>query len=372
MNTLYVDDVRQITGRMRAGVRFSIEEKKFIEREEWIEEDLERDRVGGITRRMEEECRLAKNSINPDVQFTTETADEFPEKRLHTLDTDVWLENGKIRHSYYQKSMKTPYVIMQKSAMSGQQKYSILSNELIRRLSNVDPDIDQAEKLEIIEKFIREMKTSGYERQSTREAVVSGIKGHKTKMEKKIAKGGTFYKSGQETLPDRIKKKLLESTTWFREEEEDKDGRDQQEYTSDIWEGNNGVKRRKTRRFGGGNNSKKTKGGPSKIKAVVFVPYTTNSLLAKRMREEEIVLEKMTGYRLKVVERGGTKLEDILVKKNMWEGEECGRQKCLLCRTKSREEKPSKKSCTKRNSVYRTWCNTCYERDRGILRKKNP
>ena len=27
----YVDDVRQITGRLRAGVRFSIEEKKFIE-----------------------------------------------------------------------------------------------------------------------------------------------------------------------------------------------------------------------------------------------------------------------------------------------------------------------------------------------------
>ena len=77
------------------------------------------------------------NSINPDVKFTTETAEDFPERRLHTLDTDIWLDNGKIRHSNYQKPMKTPYVLMQKSAMSSQQKFSILSNELIRRLSNI-------------------------------------------------------------------------------------------------------------------------------------------------------------------------------------------------------------------------------------------
>ena len=80
----------------------------------------------------------------------------------------------------------------------------------------------------------------------------------------------------------------------------------------------------------GWNKANKSKGGGGK-KAVVFVPYTTGSMLAKRMREEETTLEKMTRYRLKVVERGGTKLEDILVRKNIWEGEPCDRQNCLLC-----------------------------------------
>jgi hypothetical protein len=44
------------------------------------------------------------------------------------------------------------------------------------------------------------------------------------------------------------------------------------------------------------------------------------------MREIEVKLKEMTGYKLKIVERGGSKLEDILVKKNPWEGERCGRK----------------------------------------------
>ena len=88
---------------------------------------------------METECRKAMNSINPDIQFTTETAYDFPKGRLHTLDTDIWVEKGGIlRHSYYQE-MKNPYLLMQVSAMASQQKFSILSNELMRRLGNFEP-----------------------------------------------------------------------------------------------------------------------------------------------------------------------------------------------------------------------------------------
>jgi hypothetical protein len=49
------------------------------------------------------------------------------------------------------------------------------------------------------------------------------------------------------------------------------------------------------------NNSKNT---DKKIKSVMFVPYTKHSELATRLRESE---ESMTGYKLKIVERGGTK-----------------------------------------------------------------
>ena len=103
----------------------------------------------------------------------------------------------------------------------------------------------------------------------------------------------------------------------------------------------------------------------------MFVPFTTGSKLAKKMRESEIQLEQMTGYRLKIEERGGVKLEDILVKKNPWEGNHCERKRCLLCETKLREEKIKKKSCSKRNLVYKTWCNTCYEKDKKTEEEGN-
>ena len=72
--------------------------------------------------------------------------------------------------------------------------------------------------------------------------------------------------------------------------------------------------------------------------------------MAKKMRENEITMEEMTGYRMKIVERGGIKLENLLLK-DMWEGDCCGRDTCLLCETKLRNEKAPRKSCTKRNFV---------------------
>ena len=50
------------------------------------------------------------------------------------------------------------------------------------------------------------------------------------------------------------------------------------------------------------------KGERSDVKAVMFVPYTAHSELALRLRESEEKMESLTGYRIKIVERGGTKL----------------------------------------------------------------
>ena len=35
-----------------------------------------------------------------------------------------------------------------------------------------------------------------------------------------------------------------------------------------------------------------------------------------------------------------------------------------------KDEKQSKKSCTKRNAVYKTWCHTCLERDKEKMRQE--
>jgi hypothetical protein len=110
---------------------------------------------------------------------------DFPDNRLHTLDTDIWLEGRQIMNSYYQKEMKSPYLLMDKSTMFSQQKLSIISNELMRRLGNIGPVIPIQEKTCVVEKFIQEMKNSSYDKGSPREAVISGLEGFKTRLEKK-------------------------------------------------------------------------------------------------------------------------------------------------------------------------------------------
>ena len=99
------------------------------------------------------------------------------------------------------------------------------------------------------------------------------------------------------------------------------------------------------------------------VKAVMFVPYTVGSELAKRLRDAEGKLETLTGYRLKIVERAGTNLVDILTKSDPWQGKDCERAGCLLCLTKSRTGKQMTQDCTRRSLVYETWCMTCLEKD---------
>ena len=97
----------------------------------------------------------------------------------------------------------------------------------------------------------------------------------------------------------------------------------------------------------------------SLIKAVIFVPQTEHSGLAKILRENEEEMLNVTGYKLKVVERAGKSLTSMLTKTNPWGGNDCGRNGCLQCQTKSDTGKNLHQSCSNRSIVYETWCADC-------------
>ena len=101
----------------------------------------------------------------------------------------------------------------------------------------------------------------------------------------------------------------------------------------------------------------------SNVKAVIFVPHTEGSVLAKALRELEELMFKITGYRIKIQERAGTPLERILHKSNPWSGQDCMRESCLLCTTKAVTGKNKTQDCHRRNATYETWCQTCKIRD---------
>ena len=207
----YVDDVRQGTTCLRFGMRFDVVKLEFVWSMGAEEEDKNMRREIGESnnRRMSRICLPAINSINKDLEFTSEVPEDFEDGRLPTLDTNWWqLEDYTISHSYFEKAMRTPYVIMSKSAISDNSRYNILSNELVRRLSNMSLEgTTQDEKNEVVEHYIQQCKTSGYSRHETREGVVSGIKGWKRKHERRKRDGISFYRGARSTLAVRVKKK---------------------------------------------------------------------------------------------------------------------------------------------------------------------
>jgi hypothetical protein len=100
--------------------------------------------------------------------------------------------------------MKNQYTIMQMTAMSEQQKMSILGNELVRRLSNIHRDVVEEELEPVTEHYISQLKNSGYDRKQAREVITCGMVGWLRKLERR---GQGQYLAARMTLEDRTEKK---------------------------------------------------------------------------------------------------------------------------------------------------------------------
>ena len=87
MSAIYVDGGRIVIEILKPGVRFCSEEKLFLYKKEWQEEDEESGRSD--KERTEYEVARSMNSICPDLVFTTETEYDFDKKRLPTLSFEL-------------------------------------------------------------------------------------------------------------------------------------------------------------------------------------------------------------------------------------------------------------------------------------------
>ena len=357
----YVDDGRQISSVLKPGMRFV--ESQFIFSEEAEKEDIKMKEQGESTnQRMARVCRPAMDSVNSDLKFTTESQEDFENERLPTLDFEMWLTQDGVKHSYYQKPMKTPLVLMERSGISHKQKFQILTNELNRRLSNIMQDkIPVSEIKTKIEQYIIELKSSGYNISQAREIICSGIRGWRNRSRKRKRQNVPFYRPAESTIEERMLKEISEKENWYKvndDEDDDDEGNPSKYAKTSGWLRAQSapvagrIPRRHGKRF-----KKK-----DQVSSVIFVPHTVGSQLAKDLNEKEEKLKDITGEKVKVVEKSGIKLENILTKNNPWKGMDCKRPNCLLCMTKTLTGKQLKKDCTKRNILYEIKCLTCEER----------
>ena len=120
----------------------------------------------------------------------------------------------------------------------------------------------------------------------------------------------------------RYRKKLTAKTSWYKQSSKNlKRKYEMDEEEQEEWDERQALKRAKrppdqaresNQREGAGQGKGTSMKDKNKAKTVLFVPYTIGSILAKRLREAEEGLKGTTGYKIKIVERAGTKLEDLL------------------------------------------------------------
>ena len=139
--------------------------------------------------------------------------------------------------------MKTQMLLEKNSAMGRKQKYCILAEEVTRRLYNVAEDREEEDEVEILEQITRQLKNSGWERQEVKEIIISGYKGWRRRLERRIEECGNRYRSAATSLPSRARSRLTGKVEWFKTDRNRKRKRET-EPTSDK-------RRRKERRTQG-------------------------------------------------------------------------------------------------------------------------
>ena len=172
ISKIYVDDNRAIIKKLKPGLRFDETSREFVFREEWIEEDRESE----AGRRTINEISKAMNSINEDLKFTMENEEDFVTKRLPTLAFEIWSEKEGVRHSYFEKEMRSQLLTMKRSSQSENSKLAILTNELNRRFLMMDSKIDNKENIEKVNHFCQQLINSGYKWEQIREITVSSLR----------------------------------------------------------------------------------------------------------------------------------------------------------------------------------------------------
>ena len=136
----------------------------------------------------------------------------------------VLLFDNMVIHNFFEKQMKNQLLIERDSAMDTRQKFCINTNELTRRLYNVDEELPEKEEevVEIIENYTRQIKNSGWSRKEAREMVISGYKGWRKRLEKRREEGANQYRSAGMSLMTRSRKKLTGREDWFKSDRKNK------------------------------------------------------------------------------------------------------------------------------------------------------
>ena len=261
---------------------------------------------------------------------------------FRVLDFRVWKEERdrgdgtletQIHHEFYEKPMASKLVMMEKSALPQRMKITTLTAEIIRREKNTSRSVGEARRRQILSKMMVKMKRSGYDERMRRRVLVAGRVGYKRMVQNEEGGGRKVNRPRWDGEKERRLRKIGAKSNWYKKKKRacDKGGR-----------GKSGKGRGKEE--------------ISDIEAVLFVPYTPRGELAKLLQEEDDKFRRGTCMKkIKVVERGGITIKDILCRTNPWASEGCDRRDCLPCKW----ERGRGGNCQQESVVYVITCMEC-------------
>ena len=232
--------------------------------------------------------RCIADDVDEMISFTTDVPTNHSDGFLPVLDVKVQLNSkGKLLYQFYEKATKNNRVILASSALSWKQKRTILTQEALRRLRNTSLDMGTDVQNNHLTDLMLKLKDSGYNEQFRSEVVSSAYKAFKIMIENHNKGIKPIHRNRKQMQNDKGAKSGSGST-WYNK-------------------------------------------GKTKYSSILFIPPTPNGVLLKMMRDREAILNSKCSMKIKIVEKGGRKFKDLVVKKDPFKPQKCNFKLCPKC-----------------------------------------
>ena len=257
------------------------------------------------------------NSIDDMIQMTNDVPSNYNDDKVPMLDVKAWIEadEEEIYYEFYEKPTKSKFVMSKGSAMPLRKKMETLSQEVFRRLHNTKHKIEWEKKATILEKFMTELKMSGYSEMDRYQVLQSGIRRYNSLRKQEEEGRRPFFRKRSFQRNKRNDDKRMKKSSWFTKKD-------------------------------------------NKFSSVFFVPPTPNSKLLKMLKavEEKHMIDDSS--RIKFVEMGGIKYRDYFKAANNLKSECEEEENCMACKNKK-----NRIDCKASNIGYTIECVLCKERN---------
>ena len=346
----YVDDGRMILKPIKKGWRWT--GQSFEYSLDWETEDQDED---PITRTSREILKVQNSQIQM-LKFTPETELEFEDQRLPTLDFSLKIEeDGKISYLYFEKAMSANTVMHRHSALPNQTKKSTIVAETVRRMNNTSTNCSAEERRNVIENWMKKLANSGFEKELALPEIKRGIlrfmhrlKISRLKQDNPKYKGLHDWSKG--SLLNNRKAKLVNKETWYRPQRKADEALEANRILKNFEEQR--VDLRKHQKDDQEMNQKDEQ--DPYTTTLLFVPSTKDGRLTEMVREAENELAEYTGFKMKHVEKSGTKIQFMFPTEDL-KRTPCMRQNCPICKYPEHLWE----NCFAHNIVYTATCSVC-------------
>ena len=203
------------------------------------------------------------------------------------LDVKIWITKNrdgiaKIVHEHYVKDVSSRSLIHYTSAHSTNVKINVMTNEAKRIIRNCSTELEWKDTARHLSYFVKRMQFSGYPKEIRYRVMKKAIDVHKHNTNERNIENRQRFTPSLENRKTRLKSKEEKKRKWCERE--------------------------------------------GKYENVMFVEATKNSELKSKIE----MAAKRNKLKIKIQERSGTKVKQLLQRSDPFSTKKCSREECMI------------------------------------------